>query len=114
MNKIAIDQKFNIGPKEPLTIIAGPCQIESLEHCRMMAEEILTASADLPINLIFKSSYDKANRTSGKSKRGVGIEEGLRVLSIIKEEFNLPVTTDIHSPEPVSYTHLTLPTKRIV
>jgi len=82
-----------------LLLLAGPCQIESEEHCLFIAEKLKEIVSDLPIDLIFKSSFDKANRTSLKSTRGVGIDQGLEILATVKNKFNLPVVTDIHLPE---------------
>lgn len=89
---------FEIGQGQPLTLISGPCVIESEEHCLYCAEELKKITADLPVNLIFKASYDKANRLSLNSDRGVGIDEGMRILARVKNELNLPVTSDIHEP----------------
>ena len=83
----------------PIVLIAGPCQIESLNHSRKIAETLSELGQKLNFELIFKGSFDKANRTSIKSKRGVGIEEGLTILDKIKSEFNCPVLTDVHEPE---------------
>ncbi len=92
----------NRSDKHNLILIAGPCQIESYEHCKMIASEVQKAIGDLPIDFIFKSSYDKANRTSLSGKRGPGIEEGLEILGNIRKELNIPVLTDIHLPEQAS------------
>lgn len=89
---------FIIGDGQPLTIISGPCVIESEEHCLYCAHELKKILSDLPVNLIFKASYDKANRLSANSDRGVGIDEGMRILSRVKEETGLPVTSDVHEP----------------
>jgi len=77
-------------------IIAGPCVIESESMIMDLAENIKKISEDLNLKYIFKASFDKANRTSIKSYRGPGIEEGLKILQKVKTEFNLPITTDIH------------------
>jgi 2-dehydro-3-deoxyphosphooctonate aldolase (KDO 8-P synthase) len=82
-----------------LLLIAGPCQIESKEHCLMIAGRLREICDRYPVDLVFKSSYDKANRTSLQGKRGPGIEEGLRILQDVKRESGLPVLTDIHLPE---------------
>ncbi len=82
-----------------LTIIAGPCMAESLEMCRQVAGTMQEVCSELGLNYIFKASFDKANRTSAGSVRGNGIEEGLDILTKIKQEFNLPTTTDIHLPQ---------------
>ncbi len=96
MNLTNIGDKFKAGLGENLLLIAGPCQIESLEHCLSIANFLKTITADLPINLVFKSSFDKANRTSGSSARGPGLETGLNILKQVKAETGLPVLTDIH------------------
>jgi 2-dehydro-3-deoxyphosphooctonate aldolase (KDO 8-P synthase) len=85
-----------IGGGAPLALIAGPCVIESDAHATMIAEALVKVTARCGVPLIFKASYDKANRTSLKSFRGPGIEEGLKVLSAIKNRFGLPILTDIH------------------
>jgi 2-dehydro-3-deoxyphosphooctonate aldolase (KDO 8-P synthase) len=79
-----------------LTIIAGPCVVESYEHASMMAREISAITKELGFDLVYKSSFDKANRSSIGSFRGHGMEEGLQVLAQIKEETGLPVVTDVH------------------
>lgn len=90
---------FAIGEDEPLTIMSGPCVIESESHCLKAAEELKAMFEGKPIHFIFKSSYDKANRSSIHSFRGPGLDEGLRILERVKNEFDLPVVTDVHSPE---------------
>ena len=85
--------------KDNLGIIAGPCVIENRDHSLEMSYAIKEVSDDLGIPIIFKSSFDKANRTSIKSFRGPGIEEGMRILSDVKTETGLKVLTDIHSPD---------------
>lgn len=90
---------FFIGEGEPLTICAGPCVIESEDHCFQCAKTLKSMFAESNVNFVFKSSYDKANRTSGQSFRGLGITEGLRILKRVKEELDLPVVTDVHSPQ---------------
>ena len=82
--------------KRPLTVIAGPCQIESFEHCCSIAEFLLELAEKNSFTLVFKSSFDKANRTSLGSKRGPGISEGLDILSKVREKYGVPVTSDIH------------------
>ena len=84
--------------KDNLGIIAGPCVIENRDHSLEMSYAIKEVSDDVGIPIIFKSSFDKANRTSIKSFRGPGIEEGMRILSDVKTETGLKVLTDIHSP----------------
>lgn len=85
-----------IGGANPFTLIAGPCQMESLDHARMLCARLLEACAPTGTKLIFKASYDKANRTSLKGQRGLGMDVGLRVLADIKAEFGVPVLTDVH------------------
>ncbi len=83
-------------------IIGGPCVIESEDMIMYLAQNIKQMSEDLDFTYIFKASFDKANRTSLNSYRGVGIDEGLRILEKVKDEFNLPVTTDIHESSQAS------------
>lgn len=85
--------------KDNLGMIAGPCVIENRDHSLEMSYAIKEVSDDVGIPIIFKSSFDKANRTSIKSFRGPGIEEGMRILSDVKTETGLKVLTDIHSPD---------------
>ncbi len=92
-------KKFLIGKGQKLTIMSGPCVIESEEHAMRSADELKKIFGEFPINFIYKSSYDKANRSSYKSFRGPGLEEGLRILQKVQKEFDLPVVTDVHSPE---------------
>lgn len=82
-----------------LTLIAGPCVIESEKLCFEIAVSLKKTCAKLGINYIFKASFDKANRTSGKSFRGPGLIEGLTVLARVREKFELPVLTDVHTEE---------------
>ena len=88
--------------KDNLGIIAGPCVIENRDHSLEMSYAIKGVSEDIGIPIIFKSSFDKANRTSIKSFRGPGIEKGMRILSDVKTETGLKVLTDIHSPDQAS------------
>jgi 2-dehydro-3-deoxyphosphooctonate aldolase (KDO 8-P synthase) len=90
---------FSFNNQSPLKIIAGPCQIESKDHAVMMAEIIKGICDDLNIRMVYKSSFDKANRSSIKGQRGIGIDEGLKILESIKQQFDVPVLTDIHAPE---------------
>lgn len=98
MKKVPV-KNFSIGPGEPLAIMSGPCVIESEVHCLKAAETLKKMFTKEGIPLIFKSSYDKANRTSYHSFRGPGLEEGLRILQRVKQELDLPVVTDVHSTE---------------
>lgn len=88
---------IEIGARNPISLITGPCQLESLEHARMMAEKIAEACAPTGTKFIFKASYDKANRSSIKTERGLGMEIGLEILGRIKEEFDVPVLNDVHT-----------------
>lgn len=90
---------FAIGENQPLAVICGPCVIESEEFALRAAEQLLEIFSQFPFSFIFKASYDKANRTSIHSFRGPGIDEGLKILQRIQKEFDLPVITDVHSPE---------------
>src|ERR1051325_8455417 len=81
---------------ERLTLIAGPCVAESLELCREIAGTVKGLCAEIGFHYIFKASFDKANRTSGGSFRGRGMEEGLKILAAIRQEYDVPVLTDIH------------------
>ncbi|WP_372922103.1 3-deoxy-8-phosphooctulonate synthase [Roseovarius sp.] len=87
---------IQIGGPAPFALITGPCQLESLDHARLMAEKIAEACAPTGTKFIFKASYDKANRSSITTQRGLGMEEGLRILDQIREEFGVPVLTDVH------------------
>jgi 2-dehydro-3-deoxyphosphooctonate aldolase (KDO 8-P synthase) len=89
---------LRLGGANPLFLIAGPCVIESESHARKMAEQIAKIAADAGVPYIFKASYDKANRSSVKSFRGPGLKEGLRILSKIKHDLDLPILSDIHEP----------------
>ena len=89
---------FEIGSNK-LTILAGPCAIESMDILKQTAETLKAVTEELGINYVFKSSFDKANRSSINSYRGVGMEKGLEMLSKIKSEFEVPIVTDIHLPE---------------
>jgi len=95
MNLINLNN-FSIGNEQKIMLIAGPCQIESREHILYMATSLKEICENLGINLIFKSSFDKANRSSIKGKRGVGIDKGLDILGDVKNILNIPVLTDIH------------------
>jgi 2-dehydro-3-deoxyphosphooctonate aldolase (KDO 8-P synthase) len=83
----------------PLTLIAGPCQLESRDHALMIAEALAKACASAGCGLIFKSSYDKANRTSVAARRGLGRDEGLQILADVRAAVGCPVLTDVHLPD---------------
>lgn len=87
---------YQCGQHEPLLIIAGPCVIESEEMVRAIGRRLAEMAADQNLNLVFKASFDKANRTSVDSFRGPGLEKGLEILAGVKEETGLPLTTDVH------------------
>jgi 2-dehydro-3-deoxyphosphooctonate aldolase (KDO 8-P synthase) len=87
-----------LGGDRPFVLIAGPCVIESPAHAAKLARTLADITRQLGVPFIFKASFDKANRTSGRAFRGPGLEEGLRVLAAIKAEVGVPVLTDIHEP----------------
>jgi len=93
--------KIHIGLGAPLFVIAGPCVIESEVHATAMAERLRGAAEELGVPLIFKASYDKANRSSLSSYRGPGLQEGLRILANIKRKTGLPILTDVHDVSQV-------------
>ena len=88
-----------VGPGKPLLIIAGPCVLESESLALQIAEQLARVRQEHGVSLVFKASFDKANRTSLSSQRGPGLDEGMRILSAVREATGLPVTTDIHLPE---------------
>ncbi|MHB8172948.1 MAG: 3-deoxy-8-phosphooctulonate synthase [Nitrospirota bacterium] len=90
---------IKIGGGSPLVLIAGPCVIESEAKLMDAAEQVVRAAESLRVPLVFKSSFDKANRSSSSSYRGPGLREGLRLLAKVKETFKVPVISDIHLPE---------------
>ncbi len=90
---------FEIANNHPFTLIAGPCQLESEEHAMKVSTELKKITTDLKINLIYKTSFDKANRTSLKGKRGLGLEKSLSIFDKIKKEVGIPVLTDVHTAE---------------
>tara|TARA_A100001015_G_scaffold245089_1_gene280906 strand:- start:1186 stop:2013 length:828 start_codon:yes stop_codon:yes gene_type:complete len=92
---------FSIENSKQFTLIAGPCQMESEEHALFMAENLKRICEENDVNLIYKSSFDKANRTSAKSKRGLGLEKTLAVFKKVKEKYKLPILTDIHNEEQI-------------
>ena len=88
-----------IGNDLPFVLIAGPCQIESEAHAFEMADALRTMAQAAGVGLIYKSSFDKANRTSAGAQRGVGIVRGLQILAAVRERYQIPVLTDVHAPE---------------
>ena len=93
---------FEIANDKPFTLIAGPCQLENEQHAIKMSTELKKITSELGINLIYKTSFDKANRTSLKGKRGMGLEKSLPIFDKIREKVGLPVLTDVHTAEQCS------------
>lgn len=93
---ISITPDVNIGGKQRFTLIAGPCAIENERMCLETAETLQSICRELSIQLVFKSSFDKANRSSILAPRGVGLQEGLRILEKVKNDLGLPIVTDVH------------------
>jgi 2-dehydro-3-deoxyphosphooctonate aldolase (KDO 8-P synthase) len=92
---------FEVGSDRPFFLMAGPCVVESLDLAQDTAGQLKEITSSLGIPFIYKSSFDKANRTSSKSFRGLGIEKGLQILQSVKDEFDLPVVTDVHEDTPL-------------
>jgi 2-dehydro-3-deoxyphosphooctonate aldolase (KDO 8-P synthase) len=92
---------FEVGPRRPFFLIAGPCVVESLQLQMDTAGELQEITGKLGIPFIFKSSYDKANRSSGESYRGPGMLQGLEILAQVKRELKLPILTDVHAQEQI-------------
>ena len=93
---------FEIANNKPFTLIAGPCQLENEEHALKISSELKKITTELGINLIYKTSFDKANRTSLKGKRGMGLDKSLPIFDKIRKEVGLPVLTDVHTAEQCS------------
>ena len=93
---------FEIANDRPFTLIAGPCQLENEEHALKISSELKKITTELGINLIYKTSFDKANRTSLKGKRGMGLDKSLPIFDKIRKEVGLPVLTDVHTSEQCS------------
>jgi 2-dehydro-3-deoxyphosphooctonate aldolase (KDO 8-P synthase) len=91
--------ELTVANDRPLTIIAGPCQLESLDHALMIATRMAEICAEAGAGYIFKGSYDKANRTSLSGKRGLGLDAGLEILATVRERIGCPVLTDVHAPD---------------
>lgn len=91
--------KIKVANELPFVLIAGPCQVESLDHARRVADGIANAASAAGVDWIYKSSYDKANRSSHTTERGVGMDAGLEVLARIRDEFEVPVLTDVHTAD---------------
>jgi 2-dehydro-3-deoxyphosphooctonate aldolase (KDO 8-P synthase) len=94
-NRVAVG-RVTFGNDLPFVLIGGPCQIESRDHALDVAEELAGICRDLAIPLVYKSSFDKANRTSGSAQRGIGLSVGLAILAEVREKFGVPVLTDVH------------------
>ena len=97
MNKSVKLRDINFQNDTPFVLIAGPCVLESYEHANMMCSKLLQIASELKIQLIYKTSYDKANRTSISSDRGLGIDKSIEIFDKLKKEFNVPIITDVHS-----------------
>ena len=93
---------FEIANNKPFTLISGPCQLESEEHAIKISTELKKITNELGINFIYKTSFDKANRTSLKGKRGLGLDKSLSVFDRIKKDVGVPVLTDVHTAEQCS------------
>lgn len=98
MKEVAIGS-VRFGNHLPLSLIAGPCQLETRDHALHLADRLQRMCDDIGVGLVFKASFDKANRTSARGMRGPGLEAGLNMLSAVKAETGVPVITDVHLPE---------------
>ena len=87
------------GAGHPLVLIAGPCQIEGLDHALSCASHLAKIAAAVGMGFIYKSSFDKANRTSANAARGIGMDEGLAIMARVRDELGCPVLSDVHLPE---------------
>ena len=90
--------EIEVSNRLPLTLIAGPCQLEGLDHALAIAENLAAACLPLACGFIFKSSYDKANRIWLSAERGIGMDEGLAMLAAVRDRIGCPVLTDVHLP----------------
>ena len=97
LNKIVNCNKIEISNNKKISLIAGPCQLESEQHAMDMAGKISEITKKFGIGFIYKTSFDKANRTSHKGARGAGLEKSLPVFDKIKKELDIPILTDIHN-----------------
>jgi len=98
-NAVVTVGSVNFGNDLPLTLIAGPCQLESRDHALEMAAALKEITQRLNIGLVYKTSFDKANRSSASSKRGLGLEKSLPIFAEIRDSMGLPVLTDVHEPD---------------
>ena len=101
-NQIVKCANFEIANNKTFTLIAGPCQLESESHALKISTELKKITSDIGVNLIYKTSFDKANRTSIKGKRGIGLEKSLPIFDKIKKEVGVPILTDVHTSEQCS------------
>ena len=101
-NKVVLNEEITFGQGHPFVLLAGPCAIESEERVLRIAEQLKEITTKLDIPYVFKSSYDKANRSSLDSYRGPGLEAGLKILNKVKEEFEVPVLADVHCTQEVT------------
>jgi len=98
-NKLVKCGKLSISNTSPFTLIAGPCQLENEKHALDVAAELKKITEKLGVGLIYKTSFDKANRTSLKGKRGAGLEKSLPVFDKIRKDLRIPVLTDVHKAD---------------
>ena len=103
MTKVMVSD-FEVGDGAPLVLISGPCQIEGRDHALYHAEALKNATRAAGMNFVYKSSFDKANRTSLSAQRGVGLDEGVQILADVKAALGCPVLTDVHLPEHCAVT----------
>ena len=103
MTKVTLPE-FEVGDDAPLLLISGPCQIEGRDHALYHADALHKAARTAGMNFVYKSSFDKANRTSLSAQRGVGLEEGIEILADVKAALGCPVLTDVHLPEHCAVT----------
>ncbi len=99
INSVVTVGKVRFGNALPLALIAGPCQLESREHAFMMAGRLLEICSRIGIGLVYKTSFDKANRTSLSGRRGMGLEKSLEIFADLRRELSLPLLTDVHTEE---------------
>ena len=99
LERIAEIGPYRCGRGQPLLLIAGPCVVESESLTMSIAQQLRQITTNRPVQFVFKASFDKANRTSGEAFRGVGLEEGLRILLRVRDDVGVPVTTDIHESD---------------
>ena len=97
--EVSITKTISVGDRKPLLLIAGPCQIESRDHALKTAEKLCELVKKFPVSFVYKSSYDKANRTSISGARGIGLDAGLKILEEVQKTFSVPVITDAHTVE---------------